>query len=104
MQKTSKSITKKINFWEEAFATAKPMRLNAFNTGRITGKVKTYADSSSFPENVDCNTDLDCDMMAFSFMHPEKGDVLIDCGFSKSFTDNPPYGNLSFVMKILKIT
>ena len=78
------------------------MKFHAFNTGRITGKVKTYAITSSFPENVDINTPLDCDMMAFSFRHPERGDILIDCGFSKSFTDNPPYGNLSLIMKLFQ--
>ena len=40
--------------------------------------------------------------MAFSFKHPDKGDILIDCGFSRSFTDNPPYGNLSVIMKIFQ--
>ncbi len=93
---------KKYTNWGEVFASAKPLEFNTFNTGRITGKVKTYADTTSFPINVDLNTDLVCDMMAFSFEHPEKGDILIDCGFSRSFTDNPPYGNLSFVMKVFQ--
>ena len=88
--------------WDEVFASAQPMKFNAFNTGRITGKVKTYADTSTFPENVDLNTPLDCDMLAFTFKHPEKGDILIDCGFSKAFTDSPPYGNLSLIMKIFQ--
>ncbi|WP_281541214.1 MBL fold metallo-hydrolase [Maribacter aestuarii] len=93
---------KKYTNWREVFASAKPMEFNAFNTGRITGKIKTYADTTSFPENFDMNTALDCDMMAFSFEHPEKGDILIDCGFSRSFTDNPPYGNLPVIMKIFQ--
>ncbi len=78
------------------------MEFNAFNTGRITGKLKTYAHTKSFPENVDINTVLDYDIVAFSFKHPDKGDILIDCGFSRSFTDNPPYGNLSVIMKIFQ--
>lgn len=102
MQKSSKNSIKKYPNWKEVFAFAKPMKFNAFNTGRITGKVKTYADMTSFPENVTSNTVLDCDMMAFNFKHPEKGDILIDCGFSRSFTDNQPYGNLSLIMKIFQ--
>lgn len=38
MQKSSKKIIKKYNNWEEIFASAKPMKFNTFNTGRITGK------------------------------------------------------------------
>ena len=53
MQKSSKNIKIKYNNWEEVFASAKPMTFHAFNTGRITGKVKTYADATSFPENVE---------------------------------------------------
>jgi len=93
---------KTYNNWEEVFASAKPMRFNAFNTGRITGKLKTYVDTTSFPENIDLNKVLVYDMLAFHFQHPEKGDILIDCGFSRSFTDNPPYGNLSVIMKIFQ--
>ena len=93
---------KNYNKWEDVFVAAKPMRFDTFNTGHITGKVKTYSDTTSFPEHVDLDIDLVCDMMAFSFQHPEKGDILIDCGFSRSFTDNPPYGNLSLVMKIFQ--
>jgi len=93
---------KRYNNWEEVFASAKPIKFHAFNTGRITGKVKTYADSTSFPENVDTSIALDCDMVAFSFKHPDKGDILIDCGFSRSFTDKPPHGNLSVVLKIFQ--
>ncbi len=69
MQNLSKNIIKKYNNWGEVFAAAMPMTFNAFNTGRITGKVKTYADTTSFPENVDINTVLDCDMMAFRFRY-----------------------------------
>ena len=93
---------KKYNNWEEVFSYAKPMKFSAFNTGRITGKVKTYTDKTSFPKTVDINTILDCDILAFSFKHPEKGDILIDCGFGKSFTSNPPYGNLSLILKIFQ--
>jgi glyoxylase-like metal-dependent hydrolase (beta-lactamase superfamily II) len=78
------------------------MKFNAFNTGRITGKLKTYTDTTSVPETIDINMVLDYDMLAFSFTHPKKGDILIDCGFSKSFTDNPPYGNLSLILKIFQ--
>jgi hypothetical protein len=85
MQKPSKNSIKKYTNWEEVFASAKPMEFNAFNTGRINGKLKTYAETTSFPENVDNDIDLGCDMMAFSFKHPEKGDILIDCGFSSSY-------------------
>jgi len=45
MQKSSKNIIIKYNNWEAIFASAKRMEFNAFNTGRITGKVKTYADN-----------------------------------------------------------
>lgn len=31
---------------------------------------------------------LDYDMLAFHFKHPEKGNILIDCGFSWVFTEN----------------
>jgi glyoxylase-like metal-dependent hydrolase (beta-lactamase superfamily II) len=102
MQIASKNNIIKYTDWEAVFAAARPMKFNAFNTGHISGKVRTYTDATSFPENVDSNMVLDCDMMAFSFKHPEKGDILIDCGFSRSFTNNPPFGNLSFVMKIFQ--
>ena len=55
------------------------MKFDAFNTGQITGKVKTYADTRSFSENVDINIDLDYDVLAFSFKHREKGDILDIC-------------------------
>lgn len=67
---------KKCTNWEEVFASAKPMKFNAFNTGRITGKLKTYTDTTSFPENVNINMVLDYDMLASSFKHPEKEDIL----------------------------
>jgi len=102
MQESSQNIIKKYNDWEEVFAFAKPMKFNAFNTGRINGKLKTYSAVTSIPENVDKNMVLEYDMLAFSFKHPERGDILIDCGFGRSFTDNPPYGNLSLVMKIFQ--
>ncbi len=102
MQNSLKNIRLKYNNWGEVFSSAIPMKFNAFNTGRITGKLKTYSDTASFANNVDINTALDCDMMAFSFSHPEKGDILIDCGLGKSFTHNPPYGNLSLVMKVFQ--
>ncbi|MBT8307503.1 MAG: hypothetical protein KJN85_11250 [Maribacter sp.] len=82
MQKSSKNSIKKYTNWEEVFASAKPMEFKAFNNGRITGKVKTYADAESFPKNVDRNTVLDHDIVAFSFKHPDRADILIDCGFS----------------------
>ena len=93
---------KKYYNWEEVFASAKHMKFTAFNTGRITGKVKTYTDNTSFPKTVDINTILDCDNLAFSFKHPKKGDILIDCGFGESFTSNPPYGNLSIILKLFQ--
>ncbi len=58
---------KRYNNREQVFAPAKPMKFNTFNTERITGKIKTFADTTSFPENVDINIDLDGDMLAFSF-------------------------------------
>lgn len=102
MQKPSKNSINKYPDWEAVFSSAKPMKFNAFNTGRITGKVITYSDPSSFPENIDHDMPLDCGMMAFHFKHPENGDILIDCGFSSSFTNNPPYGNLSLPLKIFQ--
>ena len=88
--------------WDQVFALARPMQFNAFNTGRITGKLKTYSETTSYPSDVDVRTVLDCDMMAFHFKHPQKGDILVDCGFSRSFTDNPPHGNLSVIMKVFQ--
>lgn len=102
MQPASEHIITNYSNWEDVFALAKPMPFHAFNTGRITGKIKTYSEINSLPENVDMNSVLDYDMLAFSFKHPEKGDILIDCGFSRSFTDNPPYGNLSIIMKVFQ--
>ena len=90
------------NNWEEVFALAKLMKFNAFNTGQIRGKVKVYTDTTSFPENMDNTAVLDYDIQAFHFKHPVKGDILIDCGFGKSFTDSPPYGNLSLSLKIFQ--
>ena len=62
-----KTFNKEKFNWEEIFASAKPMKFNAFNTGRITGKIKTYSVTTSFSENVDINVALDCDLLAFSF-------------------------------------
>ena len=102
MQKSSKDIINRYGDWDDVFSVAKPMKFIAFNTGRITGKVKTYSNPKSLPDHIDIDVDLDCDMMAFSFKHPEKGDILIDCGFGRSFTEKPPYGNLSIIMKIFQ--
>jgi len=38
--------------------------------------------------------------MAFHFRHPTHGDILIDTGFDRTFHDHPPYGNLSFTMRV----
>ncbi len=51
MQKSSKNSIEKYPNWEVVFAFAKPMKFNAFNSGRITGKVNTYADMTSFHKN-----------------------------------------------------
>lgn len=66
---------KKHTNWEDVFVAAKPMKFNAFNTGLSTVKLKTYADTTSFPENVDIKMVLNCDILAFSFKHPQKGEL-----------------------------
>lgn len=38
--------------------------------------------------------------MAFHFRHPTYGDILIDTGFDRTFHEHPPYGNLSFTMRL----
>ena len=93
---------KKNKSWTDVFREARPMEFYAYNTGRITGKLKTYSDPKSIPQGIDKNRVMEWDMMAFGFHHHEKGDILIDCGFGKSFTDHPPHGNLSLVLKIFQ--
>ena len=103
MHTSLKKAIKVYHSWQEVFEFAKPMKFNAFNTGRISGKLKTYTDTKSLPSNIDKNMVMEWDMMVFSFHHPKNGDVLIDCGFSKSFTDSPPFGNLSLPLKIFQV-
>ena len=65
--------------------------------------MKHYTQLASLPDDCDPNkTDFAYAVMAFHFEHPEKGDILIDTGFDRSFHDHPPFGNLPVSMKVFQ--
>lgn len=85
--------------WEAVFDDAQPLPWTAFNTGYITGALLNNAQPDSFPPHRNPADRYEYAVMAFHFRHPTNGDILIDAGFDRTFHDNPPYGNFSFVMR-----
>ena len=64
------------------------------------GALKNNAQPESFPAHRHPEDRYEYAVMAFHFEHPTHGDILIDTGFDRSFHDHPPYGNLSFTMRV----
>jgi len=89
--------------WREVFKDSQKMVFTAFNTGTIYGALKIYTQVESLPDDCDPNdAAFEYAVMAFHFRHPEKGDILIDAGFDRSFHDSPPFGNLPVSMKLFQ--
>ena len=74
--------------------------MDGVNTGYIYGALKTYAQPDSVPSHRNPADRIEYAVMAFHFKHPTHGDILIDTGFDRTFHNNPPYGNLSFTMRV----
>ena len=86
--------------WNDVFNNSQQMKFTSFNTGTIYGALKNYVQQDSLPDDCDpARKEFSYAVMVFHFKHPEKGDILIDAGFDRSFHDNPPYGNLPFAVK-----
>jgi len=90
---------KRYKRWDDVFNNSQPMGFMFFNTGTITGPLQPYTEEDSLPDGYEPSTIIDSAVMVFHFSHPEKGDVLIDSGFDRSFYEDPPYGNLPFIVK-----
>lgn len=91
---------KRYQNWNDVFKNSQQMKFTPFNTGTIYGALKNYVQQDSLPDNCDpARIDFKYAVMVFHFEHPEKGDILIDTGFDRSFHDNPPFGNLPFPVK-----
>lgn len=94
---------KRYHSWDEVFQASRPMAFRALNTGTITSPLAPYTQAESIPAGVDTSKTVSHAVMVFYFHHPEKGDILIDSGFDRSFYENPPFGNLSpFVIDFLE--
>ena len=86
--------------WQAVFDDAQPLPWTAFNTGYISGALQNNAQPESFPPHRNPADRYEYAVMAFHFRHPTHGDILIDTGFDRTFHDHPPYGNLSFTMRV----
>ena len=86
--------------WQAVFDDAQPLLWTAFNTGYIFGALKNYAQPESIPPHRNPADCYDYAVMVFHFRHPTHSDILIDTGFDRTFHDHPPYGNLSFTMRV----
>ncbi|WP_152005678.1 MBL fold metallo-hydrolase [Desulfoluna spongiiphila] len=99
-----KALTgKKYGSWDEVFQASRQMAFRALNTGEISSSVVPYTQAQSIPAGFDASQTVSHAVMVFHFHHPEKGDILIDSGFDRSFYETPPFGNLSsFVIDFLE--
>ena len=86
--------------WQAVFDDAQPLPWTAFNTGYILGALQNNAQPESFPPHRDPTERYNYAVMAFHFRHQTHGDILIDTGFDRTFHEHPPYGNLSFTMRV----
>ncbi len=86
--------------WHAVFDDAQPMPWKAWNTGYISGALKNNAQPESFPPHRNPTERYNYAVMAFHFRHQTHGDILIDTGFDRTFHEHPPYGNLSFTMRV----
>jgi N-acyl homoserine lactone hydrolase len=80
--------------WDEVFSKPAPVSVVAFNTAKI--EVDRYPDN---PPNAEDRYKL-TDLPAFWVFHEQFGDLLIDTGLDRSFSDNPPFGNYPFLVKV----
>jgi hypothetical protein len=81
--------------WDDVLKDAQQMKFTAFNTGSIYGALEHYVQPESLPHDCDPTAvDSGYAVMVFHFRHPDKGDILIDTGFDRSFCEDPPFGNL----------
>ncbi|MCP4130104.1 MAG: MBL fold metallo-hydrolase [bacterium] len=88
--------------WDDVFKESQQMAFTSFNTGNISGALKNYIEEESLPENYDAAKIADYAVLAFHFKHPQKGDILIDSGFDRSFYDIPLIGNLPIIIRIFQ--
>jgi glyoxylase-like metal-dependent hydrolase (beta-lactamase superfamily II) len=80
--------------WDEVFSKPAPVSVVAFNTGKM--EIDRYPDNPKNAEDRYKPTDIP----AFWVFHEKFGDILIDTGLDRSFSDNPPFGNYPFLVKI----
>lgn len=103
MQTGNVQSGKRYHSWKEVFKDSIQIPFRYFNTGTISSSAIPYTQEESIPDDFDPSQILNYAVMVFWFKHPEKGDILIDSGFDRSFHENPPFGNLSsFVRKFLE--
>ncbi len=81
--------------WDDVFKNSQQMTFRPLNTGSIYSSLKPYTQKESLPKGYDHAIMKNYAVMVFYFRHPEKGDILVDSGFDRSFYENPPFGNLS---------
>jgi N-acyl homoserine lactone hydrolase len=80
--------------WDEVFSKPAPVSVVAFNTGKI--EINRYPDNLQNAEDRYKPTDIP----AFWVHHEQFGDILIDTGLDRSFSDNPPFGNYPLLVKV----
>jgi len=81
--------------WDEVFKNPAPVSVVAFNTAKM--EIDRYSDNPQNAEDRYKSTDIP----AFWVFHEKHGDILIDTGFDRSFSDNPPFGNYPFFVKVI---
>jgi len=80
--------------WTEVFAHPAPISVIQFKTGEM--RLDRYPDN---PPNAQ-DRQKPIDVLVYAIRHERYGDMLIDTGFDRSFSDTPPFGNYPFIMHI----
>lgn len=80
--------------WDKIFEHPAPISVIPFKTGEM--QVDRYPGNPPHAEDRHKPTDI----VAFGIRHEGYGDILIDTGFDRSFSEKPPFGNYPLVMKI----
>ncbi len=92
--------TREKSDWDKVFLCGTPMEFHLLNTGISVAQpgARPFINRESFPPDYDIDCEMEAPVNAFAVRHPGIGDILIDSGLNKSFSDSE-YGDLSFIMR-----
>jgi N-acyl homoserine lactone hydrolase len=86
--------------WTDVFAHSGGISLITFRTGVVHMDACLNLDPDS-PRQIECDhVPRDLAVLVHWVHHPQLGDFLIDTGFDRSFSRDPPYGNYTQAMRL----